>query len=86
MMNMFSNANMDTSEDPNHINNIYLRYAAENFEGPPEYILQAIDENNKLIWRSDRTKAKGGMTLHYLEKIIIKIRTGKSNTSKCLAN
>ena len=61
MMNMFSNANMDTSEDPNHINNIYLRYAAENFEGPPEYILQAIDKNNKLIWRSDRTKAKGGI-------------------------
>jgi len=61
MMNMFSDANMDASEDPNHINNIYLRYAAENFEGPPEYILQAIDKNNKLIWRSDRTKAKGGI-------------------------
>jgi len=85
-MNMFSNANMDTGEDPNHINIIYLRYAAENFEGPPEYILQAIDKNNKLIWRSDRTKAKAELTLHYLEKIIIKIRTGKSNTSKCLAN
>jgi uncharacterized protein (DUF1800 family) len=63
MMNMFSNADMnkDTGSDPNQINNIYLRYAAEDFEGPPEYILQAIDKNNKLIWRSDRTKAKGGI-------------------------
>jgi uncharacterized protein (DUF1800 family) len=63
MMNMFSNTdtNKDTGSDPNQINNIYLRYAAENFEGPPEYILQAIDKNNKLIWRSDRTKAKGGI-------------------------
>ena len=61
MMNMFSDAKLDASEDPNHINNIYLRYAAENFEGPPEYILQAIDKNNKQIWRSDRTKAKGGI-------------------------
>ena len=60
---MFSNADMDMDavSNQNQINNIYLRYAAENFEGPPEYILQAIDKNNKLIWRSDRTKAKGGI-------------------------
>ena len=63
MMNMFSNSEMDMDavSNQNQINNIYLRYAAENFEGPPEYILQAIDKNNKLIWRSDRTKAKGGI-------------------------
>ena len=63
MMNMFSNAEMDMDavSNQNQISNIYLRYAAENFEGPPEYILQAIDKNNKLIWRSDKTKAKGGI-------------------------
>jgi len=61
MMNMFSNADTDKNANADQINNIYLRYAAENFEGPPEYILQAFDKNNKLIWRSDRTRAKGGI-------------------------
>ena len=61
MMNMFSNADTDKNADADQINNIYVRYAAENFEGPPEYILQAFDKNNKLIWRSDRTRAKGGI-------------------------
>jgi len=61
MMNMVSNSVAQKITDPNQTNNIYLRYAAENFEGPPEYILQAIDKNNKLIWRSERTIAKGGI-------------------------
>lgn len=41
-----------------------VRYAAENFKGPPIFTLIAIEDNNgkqRATWRSDRFHAKGGI-------------------------
>jgi len=59
---MIENMMTAAPDTPGASNNIFIRYAAEDYEGPPKFRVSAYgNDSRKPIWSSKTTNAKGGI-------------------------
>lgn len=66
MISEATDGNNDFSMSEGQQNNIVIEYSAQNFDGPPEFIIDAISREAgngypQVVWRSDRIEAMHGV-------------------------